>query len=169
MALRQSVLKLMENKLDLSDKQRIDLERGVYNWCIEYATEKNVIKNWKNPSFVELYKAKARSVIANLDTSSYVDNKRLMGRMKDGEFLPHELPYMKPQNVSPDVWREVVDLKMKKDANIESHKLVPMTDSFKCSRCKKRECVYYEKQTRSADEPMQLKIHCVNCGNSWKM
>jgi transcription elongation factor S-II len=28
------------------------------------------------------------------------------------------------------------------------------TDMFKCSNCKKRNCSYYQMQTRSADEPM---------------
>ena len=28
------------------------------------------------------------------------------------------------------------------------------TDSFKCGKCGQRKCTYYQKQTRSADEPM---------------
>lgn len=28
------------------------------------------------------------------------------------------------------------------------------TDAFQCGRCKQRKCRYYQKQTRSADEPM---------------
>jgi transcription elongation factor S-II len=28
------------------------------------------------------------------------------------------------------------------------------TDQFKCGKCGKRQCTYYQMQTRSADEPM---------------
>lgn len=42
------------------------------------------------------------------------------------------------------------------------------TDQFQCRRCKKRRCVYFQKQTRSADEPMTTFISCRECGNQWK-
>ena len=43
-----------------------------------------------------------------------------------------------------------------------------VTDQFKCSKCGQRKCTYYQKQTRSADEPMTTFITCVNCGKNWK-
>jgi len=42
------------------------------------------------------------------------------------------------------------------------------TDEFKCYKCQKRQCTYYQLQTRSADEPMTTFITCLNCGNRWK-
>lgn len=42
------------------------------------------------------------------------------------------------------------------------------TDAFKCGKCGKRKCTYYEKQTRSADEPMTVFVSCMNCGNKWR-
>jgi transcription elongation factor S-II len=42
------------------------------------------------------------------------------------------------------------------------------TDQFKCGRCGKRRCKYFQLQTRSADEPMTTFVTCVNCGNRWK-
>ena len=42
------------------------------------------------------------------------------------------------------------------------------TDQFLCTRCFKRECTYYEMQTRSADEPMTIFINCLNCGQNWR-
>ena len=39
------------------------------------------------------------------------------------------------------------------------------TDEFKCGKCGKRKCTYYQKQTRSSDEPMTTFITCVNCGH----
>jgi transcription elongation factor S-II len=42
------------------------------------------------------------------------------------------------------------------------------TTMFKCGRCKERWCKYYQKQTRSADEPMTTFITCLKCGSRWK-
>ena len=42
------------------------------------------------------------------------------------------------------------------------------TDIFLCKKCHKRECTYYEMQTRSADEPMTIFITCLNCGKHWR-
>lgn len=33
-------------------------------------------------------------------------------------------------------------------------KLMSMTDTFTCGKCGQKKCCYYQKQTRSADEPM---------------
>ena len=38
---------------------------------------------------------------------------------------------------------------------------------FTCGRCKKKECTYYQLQTRSADEPMTTFVSCLICGNKW--
>ena len=42
------------------------------------------------------------------------------------------------------------------------------SNRFKCRKCGKRECSYYQLQTRSADEPMTNFITCLNCGSNWK-
>ncbi|GMK56489.1 hypothetical protein CspeluHIS016_0303290 [Cutaneotrichosporon spelunceum] len=42
------------------------------------------------------------------------------------------------------------------------------TDAFKCGRCGQRKCVYYQMQTRSADEPMTTFVTCTVCGLRWK-
>lgn len=39
---------------------------------------------------------------------------------------------------------------------------------FTCSKCKSNKTSFYEKQTRSSDEPMTVFITCLNCGKHWK-
>ena len=48
--------------------------------------------------------------------------------------------------------------------------VVPMdeTDQFQCGKCKKRRTVYFQKQTRSADEPMTTFVSCKECGHQWR-
>ena len=167
--IREKFHSLAAKKNLLNEEEAIDLEKGIYNWCISYANEKGIAKNWKNPVFTQLYIDKSRSVLVNLDKNSYVGNMRLGERVKDKEFYPHDIAFMKPDNVFPESWRHLVDLKMKRDQQLGEVTMQPMTDQFKCGRCKQRKCVYYEKQTRSADEAMTIFVSCLNCNNSWKM
>ncbi len=167
--IRQNAKHIAQNKLGLSEKQSVDLERGVYNWTIEYSNEHGIIKNWDNITFTEIYKNKCRSVFANLDKNTYIGNKRLITRLEENEFLPRDIPYMKPDNMFPERWRDILETKMRKDAKIGENTLTSMTDQFRCSRCKKRECVYHSIQLRSADEPETIFVRCLNCGKSWRM
>lgn len=168
--LRSRVIELMKNKISLNEFYSKDLEKGIFNWCIQYADEKDIAKNWSNPVFAQLYRDKAQSIIANLDINSYIGNTRLVERIvKDKEFPPHQLCFMNPENVYPEIWADIVNAKMKKDENIGVSTRSAMTDQFKCGRCKKRECSYYELQLRSADEASTIFVRCVNCNHSWKV
>jgi DNA-directed RNA polymerase subunit M/transcription elongation factor TFIIS len=157
------------HKLELSNIVADDIEIGIYNWCIEFAEKNNIPRNWKNIRFQSLYKDKAISVLSNIDKESYIDNSRLIDRMKDEEFEPHELPFMSRETIFPERWRLLIDNKMKKDMHVIEEKPTAMTSEFRCGKCKKRECVYQELQVRSADEPMTLFITCLNCGNRWRV
>lgn len=165
---RNKIIELIKNKSGLDDLHSKDMEIGIYNWCITECGEKRISRNWANPKFYKLYIEKARSIICNIDTSSYLKNTKLIDRLKEKEFFPHDIAFMKPENVHPDIWSKAADTLMKKYENAYENSVVAMTDMFKCGRCKKRECTFFEIQTRSADEPMTVFIRCVNCGNSWR-
>jgi len=38
----------------------------------------------------------------------------------------------------------------------------------KCRKCKSQNLNNWEKQTRSADEPMTQFFECLDCGNKWR-
>jgi len=42
------------------------------------------------------------------------------------------------------------------------------TGMFRCGKCKKNNCTYFQMQTRSADEPMTTFVSCLECGKRWK-
>ena len=147
-----------------------DLESGIYKWSLEYANEKCIIKNWTNPLFRQVYIDKVRSIMANINKTSYVNNTRLYKRVVEEKELPaSEVAFMKAEHMFPERWHDILDIKIKRDQNLGEIQRTAMTDQFKCSRCKKRECVYYERQIRSADEPSTIFIQCLNCNNSWKI
>ncbi len=122
-----------------------------------------------DPRFGLICRDKAASLLSNLNPKSYIGNTRLIERLNEKEFLPHDLPFMQPQNIFPELWSDLLDSNMKTTLHILEEKPVAMTTEFKCGKCKKRECVYQQLQVRSADEPMTIFITCTNCGNKWKI
>lgn len=168
MSHRNKIVSLIKAKTGFEDIVCKDMEIGIYNWCIKYATDCEIVRSWKNPKFMNLYLEKSRSIISNVDPSSYVKNMGLIARIKEKEFLPHELAAMKPENVYPDRWKDAVESLMKKYENAYENKAQAMTNMFTCSKCKKKECTFYEMFTRSGDEPATIFVRCINCGHSWR-
>jgi len=166
---REKILDFIIKKTNLDKISAKDLEIGIYNWCINYSDNHKIIKNWDNQKFVNLYLEKSRSTLSNIDKNSYIENERLLTRLLEKEFLPHEIPFMKPQNVFPERWNDTLDIYLKKYENAYENKVVAMTDMYRCGKCGKRQCTYYEMQTRSADESSSIFIRCVNCGNGWRI
>ena len=72
------------------------------------------------------------------------------------------------QEMNPNVWNKLIEKKLKRDKNIAEGDVRSATDEYKCYKCKKKKCTFYQLQTRSADEPMTTFITCLNCGNRWK-
>ena len=166
---RNRILEIIETKTGLDKLQTQDMEIGIYNWAINFSEQNKIVKNWKNPKFVRVYIDKAKSVVANIDPTSYVGNQRLRARLNDGEFLPHDIANMQKDHLYPEVWRDVIDAHIRKTENAYEEKQVSMSDQFKCGKCHKKEVTYIEKQCRSADEPMSLLCTCIVCGNRWRI
>ena len=145
-----------------------NIERGIYNYTLEKCTERNIAKRWDDNLFKSMYVKKAISVYANLNSKSYLNNKRLKTRLLEGEFQPHDIVFMNPQDQFPEHWKSLIDEKEKIEKALYEKDRGGATDQFKCSKCKKRECTYYELQTRSADEPMTIFVTCLNCGKRWR-
>lgn len=167
-SLRNDIIKKFDSIIsDLKISKR--LEKGIYNFSIDYAENNNIIRKWENNYFKDIYIHKVMSIYSNLKKDTYINNTRLIDRLKNKEFKPHELAYMKPINTFPENWKELIDEKYRRDKVLFEGKKESATDQFKCSICKKNETVYYELQTRSADESMTVFISCLNCGHRWKI
>jgi transcription elongation factor S-II len=166
--IRETVVNYL-TQIGLNDVNAKDMEIGIYNWTLQKADETSIPKAWSNTIFKNMYTNKSRSILTNLDKDSYVGNSRLVQRLNDKEFKPHELPFMDMVNVFPERWKDVLDMRLKQEQNFYNSKQVAKTDMFKCGRCKKRECSYYELQIRSADESSTIFVSCLNCGNRWRI
>jgi transcription elongation factor S-II len=135
--------------------------------CAE-AERRGIIRHHANPLFETLYSAVARRIIGNLDPASYVGNTHLHTQLMSGDLTLDTLRSMTIQDMNPGLYKELYDRQLlREQAQLEGNKAMT-TEMFKCSRCKKNQCTYYQLQTRSADEPMTTFISCLNCGKRWK-
>ena len=153
----------------LTSKEVDDLEIGVYNWTLVFADRCCMLKIWSNKQFAQVYVNKARSVIDNLNPKYYIGNERLLVRLKEEEFAPHDVAFMEPSQMFPERWSSILDARTKREENFHDNRQIAKTDMFRCGKCKKRECSYYEMQVRSADESSTIFVSCLNCGNRWRI
>mgnify|MGYP001227223045 CR=1 FL=1 len=156
--LKNALFKLIGNENIASN-----LEKGVYNYSLEYAHKMNVVKQWSNQYFVQIYADRLRSIFLNLKK-----NEDLLRKLQDKEIKAHRLAFMTHQEMNPESWKELIELKEIRDKNKYNPVLEASTDEFTCRRCKSNQCTYYQMQTRSADEPMTTFVSCINCGSKWK-
>ena len=159
-------LKFLEDKFVAEDIRK--LEQGIFEAAHGYAVKNYIPRNWKSPIFTEIYRQVVRSVFSNIHPESPVKNMRLINRVLDGEFKLQEIPSMTAYEMFPEKWFELRDKQLQREQKILEGNKSRATDQFKCRRCGKRECTYYELQTRSADEPMTIFVTCLNCGKEWR-
>jgi DNA-directed RNA polymerase subunit M/transcription elongation factor TFIIS len=159
-------LNFLENKFSKDDIRL--LEKAIFEAAYNYAKKHYIARSWKSPIFIEIYRQIIRSVLSNIHPDSPVKNPRLLNRVIDGEFKLNEIPSMSAYDMYPEKWFSLKDKLLQREQKILEGNKSRATDQFKCRRCHKRECTYYELQTRSADEPMTIFITCLNCGKEWR-
>jgi len=145
------------------------MEKSIYNTSIKDARSKGIERSWSSKQFKDIYKKHYCRLYANI---SYNKNSEfVLENIKNGNFDPAELVSISSQELYPDMWDIIVENNKKKvlrsimtakEENQEG------TSMFKCGKCKKNNCTYYQLQTRSADEPMTTFVTCLNCSNRWK-
>ncbi len=168
--LRQKTQDLLRFLIDLgfAEKAVEELEGGIYAATIAEADRRNVIKHWDNALFTGLYQMTVRTVCTHLHPRSPLKNERLLERVRAKEITLENLPHLTAQELFPENWKELADRQAIREQKLLEGNKGMATDRYKCGRCGKRECTYYEMQTRSADEPMTIFISCLNCGKRWR-
>jgi len=139
-----------------------NLEKGVYNYSLDSATKKKIVKKWENQYFVQIYLDRVKSIFINLT------NETLLNKIVEKKIKAHELAFMTHQEMNEERWKKLIELKQIKEENKYTPKIEASTDNFTCFKCKSKECTHYQLQTRSADEPMTTFVTCIRCSNRWK-
>lgn len=167
--LRVSMMTRIENLFEpyLSKSDMEALELAVYNRCIQESIQNHIIRDWGFPIFEKLYERRMRHICVNLYPKCYVQNTNLLERYKRKEFTFEDLVTWRDTEIFPERNKELAEKQFQREQRLLEGNKANATDQFFCTRCHKRECTYYELQTRSADEPMTIFIQCVNCGKRW--
>ena len=140
----------------------INLEKGIFNYSLQEADERHIVKKWDNSYFVLLYINKLRTIYINLK------NEKIKGLILEKKMKAHELAFMTHQKMLPDKWGPLIEELNTKNQNKYMPKLEASSDNFTCWKCKSKKCTHYQLQTRSADEPMTTFVTCLDCGTRWK-
>ncbi|XP_028759112.1 transcription elongation factor TFIIS-like [Neltuma alba] len=132
---------------------------------VSVAVESVLFQNWGH--FNGAQKIKYRSLMFNLKDPKNPDFRR---RVLLGEYSPERLVDMKTAEMASDKRKkENETIKRKALFDCErGQKPKATTDQFKCGKCGKRESIFHQMQTRSADEPMTTYVTCVSCNHHWK-
>jgi transcription elongation factor S-II len=139
-----------------------NLEKGLYNYSLDAATKKKIVKKWENQYFVQIYLDRVKSIFINLT------NESLLNKIVEKKIKAHELAFMTHQEMNEERWKALIELQQIKEENKYAPKIEASTDDFTCFKCKSKECTHYQLQTRSADEPMTTFVTCIRCSNRWK-
>ena len=93
---RTNVSKKLNEFINL-EKDSINMEKAIYNYTLKEATNKKIIKKWDNPAFIQIYVDHLRSIYFNLKPA-------LLEKIKNGEILAQQVPFMTHQELQPEKW-----------------------------------------------------------------
>lgn len=103
----------IQNKLNLllnNENHAKNLEKGIYNYSLKEAGNKKIIKKWDNAFFVQIYTDRIKSIYFNLQ-----NNESLIESINNNEIKPHQIAFMTHQELDPEKWDKLIQLKMKRD------------------------------------------------------
>lgn len=146
--------KLNELELDISSN---DLENSIYNYSIEYIKHKNPNECYFETIYLTKYNELYRALNPN--------NTYIINGLYDGSISVEIFPYLKLCVLNKKKWDPIITRLEYIDRKKNT---MATTDLYQCNKCKNRKCSIWQKQTKSADEPMTTFVLCAVCGTEWK-
>ena len=120
---RNNVVIKLKNLLK-NEKLASNLEKGIFNYSLKHAEKINVVKKWDNSYFVKLYINRLRTITINLK------NEELINSILNKKIKAHEVAFMTHQEMQPNKWEELLELKKIRDENKYEPKLEASTDDL---------------------------------------
>jgi len=144
------------------------LEESIFNYTTEIIKRKGENIDKVDRMFSRVYLFKLLSIYNNINPKSTINNNYLLNYIKEHRDSLEKIPYLVPHEQYPEHWSNLREKQKATDEFLYLKKPESITDEYKCSKCKRRECTYYELQTRSSDEPMTTFVRCTHCGAQWR-
>jgi DNA-directed RNA polymerase subunit M/transcription elongation factor TFIIS len=143
------------------------IENSIYNYAKEQSHIRGIHENIDDKNFKRIYVNKIISLYNNMNPESYIKNNNFIKKLSNNEIDIDNIAFLLPQDINKEHWQPYIDRQNAADEFMNNRSIGIKTDEYKCSRCKSRDCTYYQLQVRCADEPMTTFINCQNCGNRW--
>ena len=149
--------------LDESNVIILNMEKGIFNDAVEYCKQYCYPLKWSGKEFLKSYSSAARRILANI---SYTPNANYFKKsILEKKIDPYLIVNLTKEQLDPELWSNIKLNNLKK--YIVKKEETP-DGMFKCNKCKSLKTIYYQMQTRSADEPMTTYVTCTNCDTKWK-
>lgn len=141
------------------------LEICLFNWAVRTCTRDGIPRYWTNRKFRYRYTTRSLGIFQNL---THPKNPAFLERVRSKQVSVKELPAMSPREMFPELWAPVYERLAVKQLRRMAKVPTAFAGSTTCGRCKSKNVVFTELQTRSADEPMTVFYFCQGCGKNWK-
>jgi len=164
-AIRNTGRDLLTGALGGRRVDAMNLETAAYNYAIQVAIDTGVARYWENNRFRTLYARKIRSLVWNLKNPK---NPMLCAKVLEKQISFDRLVRMTAIELFPENWEKELAAVAAKHLRRELAEQDVHDGVFQCKKCKSWKTVYYQMQTRSADEPMTTFVTCANCHSNWK-
>jgi len=158
---RNTIVKHMQTYVGSYGRSK-NIEISIFNFTIQNAKSKRIVRKWNNEFFVLIYLNKFKSILHHLKKDEIIE------KLNTREWSSHDIAFKDFVELMPEKWDTKIKEKEMRLENKFFPKVEASTDNFTCGKCKSKACTYYQLQTRSADEPMTTFVTCTNCGNRWK-
>ena len=125
----------LKNKLNIileNDTTTANVETSIFNYAINEADRRKLIKKWDNPRFIEIYLNRFRSIYINLKNDAFLE------QVKKKEIGGKTLELLTHYEMDPGRWSELIDKKVKRDASQFNTNIQASTDMFTCRKCKSK-------------------------------
>lgn len=143
----------------------VDLARKIECGLFEFSLIKlSEDENYTIEFLHAIYQEKARDLMLNLDPTNRIQNETLRPSVTNGQIQAYYLAFMRPEQLHPKRWKDVIDKKVKLE---EYGSEMKVTDLYTCYKCRNKKCITTQQQTRSADEPMTVFVTCLVCYNTF--
>lgn len=147
---------------DLSEEMSREIENGIYEYTTRKAIEYQICMDFTASHFRQVYSNKLHAILTNMEDAAFME------RIRSGEIDARSIATMKPHEMCPERWQDIIQRNNKVEELI-ARGAERTTDSYTCIRCRHNIHSYFDIQSRSMDEPMTRHFTCCNCGNRWKM
>lgn len=147
-------------KLLINMEIAIAIEASIFEFSLIHATINNI-----DAAYVDaIYDDKFIDLYDNLDLTSRFNNINFRDSILAGKIPPRMAAFLSPIQINPKSWATILNkIKFKET----TEKNMASTDAYLCDKCGERKAKTTEIQLRSADEPSNFIIQCLECHNTW--